>query len=159
MSQMENIESGDALKTKNLISKFVNVCARRLRSFLIICLVASLSSLALAADPATPETRTSGGPRRQLATILFAGLGGAVLGLSTLSFYGRPQDKLANIAIGFAGGVIIGTTYVTYRAATNPTEFYGTRPMIEDEIERNRSRQDAETAPRKAPTFAMTFEF
>src|SRR5580704_14870733 len=33
-----------------------------------------------------------GGPRKQLATIIFAGLGGAILGLSTLSFYGRPQD-------------------------------------------------------------------
>ena len=42
-----------------------------------------------------------------LATILFAGLGGSILGLSTLSFYGRPQDKLQNIAIGFAVGVIV----------------------------------------------------
>jgi glycerol uptake facilitator-like aquaporin len=67
----------------------------------------------------------SGGPRKQLATIIYAGLGGAVLGLSTLSFYGRPQDKLANIAIGFAVGVIVGTSVVTYNAATNPDEFYG----------------------------------
>jgi len=67
----------------------------------------------------------SGGPRRQLGTIIYAGLGGAVLGLSTLSFYGRPQDKLANIAIGFAVGVIVGTAAVTYSAATNPDEFYG----------------------------------
>ncbi len=137
----------------------VTAGAKCLRSFVIIGLIACLSSAALAVDPAAPETRSSGGPRRQLATILFAGLGGAVLGLSTLSFYGRPQEKLANIAIGFAGGVILGTTYVTYRAATNPSEFYGTRPMIEDEIERSRSRQDAETAPQRAPTFAMTFEF
>ena len=67
----------------------------------------------------------SGGPRRQLGTIIYAGLGGAVLGLSTLSFYGRPQDKLANIAIGFAVGVIGGTMAVTYNAATNPDDFYG----------------------------------
>lgn len=69
-----------------------------------------------------------GGPRRQLGTIIYAGLGGAVLGLSTLSFYGRPQDKLANIAIGFAVGVIAGTVAVTYSAATNPDEFYGSQP-------------------------------
>ncbi len=65
------------------------------------------------------------GPKRQAAVIIFAGLGGAVLGLSTLSFYGRPQDKLSNIAIGAAVGIIVGTIYVTYKAATQPTEFYG----------------------------------
>ena len=68
---------------------------------------------------------SSGGPRRQLATIIYSGLGGAVLGLSTLSFYGRPQDKLSNIAVGFAVGVIVGTIAVTYNAATNPDDFYG----------------------------------
>lgn len=71
------------------------------------------------------------GPRKQLATIVFAGLGGAILGLSTLSFYGRPQDKLSNIAIGFAFGVIGGTALVTYKAATNPSELYGRQIEIE----------------------------
>lgn len=73
-----------------------------------------------------------GGPRRQLATIIFAGLGGAILGLSTLSFYGRPQDNLSNIAVGFAVGVIAGTGYVTYKAATSPQDFYGTKPWLEE---------------------------
>ncbi len=69
---------------------------------------------------------STNGPRKQLATIIFAGLAGAILGLSTLSFYGRPQDYLSNIAIGFAIGVIIGTGYTTYQAATKPYEFYNT---------------------------------
>lgn len=64
--------------------------------------------------------KESFGPRRQVATIIYAGLGGAILGLSTLSFYGRPQDNLANIAIGFAVGVISGAVYTTYKAATRP---------------------------------------
>lgn len=64
------------------------------------------------------------GPKKQLATIIFAGLGGAVLGLSTLSFYGRPQEKLNNIAIGFAIGVIGGTLYTTYQTATQPRSYY-----------------------------------
>ncbi len=64
------------------------------------------------------------GPRRQISTIVYMGLAGAVLGLSTLSFYGRPQDKLTNIPIGFGLGVIIGTVYMTYQAAANPDEFY-----------------------------------
>ncbi len=77
------------------------------------------------------------GPRKQLATIIFAGLGGAILGLSTLSFYGRPQDKLANIAIGFAFGVIGGTALVTYKAATNPSELYGRQLELERALEMN----------------------
>jgi hypothetical protein len=71
------------------------------------------------------NTQQRFGPKRQATVIIFAGLGGAVLGLSTLSFYGRPQDKLSNIAIGAAVGIIVGTIYVTYKAATQPAEFYG----------------------------------
>jgi len=127
------------------------------KKFALFALVVSMASTSFGQQTPTPETHATGGPRRQLATILFAGLGGAVLGLSTLSFYGRPQDKLANIAIGFAGGVIVGTTYVTYKAATNPSEFYGhTKPLLEDEIER--SRPHAQTAP-KAPLYTLNFEF
>ncbi len=57
-------------------------------------------------------------PRRQMATIVYSGLGGLVLGLSTLSFYGRPQDHMSNIGMGFAIGVIIGAAYTTYQAAS-----------------------------------------
>ena len=64
------------------------------------------------------------GTRKQLATIIFSGLGGAILGLSTLSFHGRPQDNLSNIAVGFAIGIIAGTVYTTYKAATDPYEAY-----------------------------------
>ena len=82
------------------------------------------------------KTKASSGPRKQLATIIFAGLGGAVLGLSTLSFYGRPQDNLSNIAVGFAVGVITGTVIVTYRAATNPAEFYGSQYRPDESYKR-----------------------
>lgn len=68
---------------------------------------------------------TTQGPRKHLTTIVMAGLAGAILGLSTLSFYGRPQDKLSNIAAGFAIGIIIGAGYTTYKAATEPKEFMG----------------------------------
>ena len=99
----------------------------------VFALLLSFTSQSFAQSPAGDTTGrpTSTGPRKQLATILFMGLGGAILGLSTLSFYGRPQDKLSNIAIGFAFGVIVGTTYVTYKAATNPQDFYGLEPLRE----------------------------
>ncbi|MGE0526064.1 MAG: hypothetical protein AB7G93_02555 [Bdellovibrionales bacterium] len=74
------------------------------------------------------------GPRRYLSQIIFAGLAGAILGLSTLSFYGRPQDKLSNIAVGFAVGVIGGTMYTTFKAATEPHDFYGAYDLGTNEV-------------------------
>jgi hypothetical protein len=65
------------------------------------------------------------GPRKQISTIVFSGVAGAILGLSTLSFYGRPQERLSNIAVGAAVGIIIGAMYTTYRAAAEPRDFYG----------------------------------
>ncbi len=50
--------------------------------------------------------------RRNTAVVIFSSIGGAVLGLSTLSFYGRPQEHTDNITLGAAIGVIAGLTYV-----------------------------------------------
>lgn len=55
--------------------------------------------------------------RRAVVSIVFAGLGGAVLGLSTLSFYKEPQDHVGNVASGFALGIIAGVLGVTYYSA------------------------------------------
>lgn len=74
----------------------------------IICLV-SAAQVSFAQSPGVV------GPRRQIATIIFAGLGGAVLGLSTLSFYGEPQEHASNIATGFGLGIIGGVAYVSYK--------------------------------------------
>ena len=96
----------------------------RFKKCLVVLVLCSIVTPSFAQE--NPEAKTAAnGPRKQMATIIFAGLAGAVLGLSTLSFYGRPQDRLSNIAIGFAIGVIGGTIYVTYGAATKPREFYG----------------------------------
>lgn len=94
------------------------------RRFLKVLLTFScIFMLAFPSNSFAQEKKKKSGPRRQLATIVFSGLGGAVLGLSTLSFYGRPQEKLSNIAIGFALGVIAGTVFVTYKSATT-REYY-----------------------------------
>lgn len=101
--------------------------------FVILFLICDLTtqSLAQSQQPqaVSSEQSMSSGPKRQLATIVYAGLGGAVLGLSTLSFYGRPQDHLSNIAFGFGIGIIVGAMYTTYNAATNPKEFYSTEEI------------------------------
>jgi hypothetical protein len=52
------------------------------------------------------------GFRRGLATVMLAGVGGAILGLSTLSFYGEPQEHIGNIWTGLAFGAIGGAAYV-----------------------------------------------
>lgn len=106
----------------------------RLSSALVFTLIISLSCEAFAqnAGANSDKNKNLGGPRKQLATIVFAGLGGAVLGLSTLSFYGRPQERLNNIAIGFALGIMAGTAFVTYKTATNPSELYGRQRDIEE---------------------------
>ncbi|NQZ01406.1 MAG: hypothetical protein HRT45_12150 [Bdellovibrionales bacterium] len=97
------------------------------RIVLFVLLTLNLSFPAYAQYPQSNTQNQPGitsGPRKQLAVIVFAGLAGAILGLSTLSFYGRPQDHLSNIAVGFAVGIIVGTSYTTYKAATQPYEFY-----------------------------------
>jgi hypothetical protein len=124
---------------------------------LVTALVFSFATQSFAqGTDGTNSKPSSSGPRKQLATILFMGLGGAVLGLSTLSFYGRPQDRLSNIAIGFAFGVIAGTSYVTYKAATNPQEMYGLQ--LHDQSGRGAGSLafTKEPAPFKA---GWTFEF
>ena len=90
--------------------------------FLSVALLVSSTSAMAQAAAGNSSTQ---GTKKRINYIVVAGLGGAVLGLSTLSFYGRPQDKLSNIAIGFAFGVIAGTIMTTYQAASDPKEFYG----------------------------------
>lgn len=92
----------------------------------VFCLAATLvvgQPVSAQAPDATEKAELTG-TRKQLATIIFSGLAGAILGLSTLSFYGRPQEHLSNIAVGFAIGVIGGTIYTTYKAATKPYDVY-----------------------------------
>lgn len=82
------------------------LCRRSLSLFFVAVLV-------LGSAPAHAQgTSEFQGIRRSVATVIFAGLGGAVLGLSTLSFYGRPQDHTGNIYAGLGVGLIAGLGYV-----------------------------------------------
>lgn len=95
-------------------------------SRITICILLALSFFVHAPAYAQADGSSSArGAKKKINYIVLAGLGGAVLGLSTLSFYGRPQDKLSNIAIGAAFGIIVGTIMTTYQAASDPKEFYG----------------------------------
>lgn len=50
--------------------------------------------------------------KRTVATVIFSSLGGAVLGLSTLPFYGEPQEHANNITAGALIGFVAGVGYV-----------------------------------------------
>jgi hypothetical protein len=123
--------------------------------FLMILIVSvSLSLPTFAQNPAGNQSSTQAGPRKQLSTIFLAGMAGAVLGLSTLSFYGRPQDKLGNIAIGFAIGAVVGTVYTTYDTATQPDKYYGDfdSKILED-------KYFAQKEKMQIPLFAYQMDF
>jgi hypothetical protein len=122
---------------------------------LSLALTAPVAFAAPSKDPAS--TSKTNGPRRHLTTIVMAGLAGAILGLSTLSFYGRPQDRLSNVPVGFAIGVIIGATYTTYKAAAEPKDFYSVRdPQPELWKVATSTRVDHPPAPRAS---AVVFNF
>lgn len=59
-------------------------------------------------------------PRQAIGGILMAGLVGGILGLSTLSFYTRPQDNIRNITIGAGIGMIASAIYLTYSVSQVP---------------------------------------
>jgi hypothetical protein len=50
------------------------------------------------------------------------GAGGAILGLSTLSFYDTPSKHISNIWTGAAIGVIAGVIFVAYNSAQKGSE-------------------------------------
>jgi hypothetical protein len=55
---------------------------------------------------------------QDLSMVVGAGVAGAILGLSTLSFADVPKDHLKNIAIGGALGIVIGVGLVVFNQAT-----------------------------------------
>ncbi len=119
---------------------------------MIVVLLVSTQSFAQNNNQSTSKI----GPKKQLTMIFLSGLGGAVLGLSTLSFHGRPQDHLGNIAIGFAVGVVFGTIYVTYNTATKPKEYLGETldPLYFNPT--NRESADFKPVPQLA-SYTLTF--
>lgn len=124
--------------------------SKTFKLFVAVLLVTSFSLPSYSQGTNSADTKT--GPRRQITTIFLSGLAGAVLGLSTLSFRGRPQDHLGDIAIGFGIGAVIGTIYTTYDTATSPEKYYGEFDPTKD-IQYEQKNSDL------VPLFAYQFEF
>jgi hypothetical protein len=62
--------------------------------------------------------------KRDLGIVTAAGVGGAVIGLSTLSFVDKPSKNLKNVLIGGAIGIIVGVGIVAYMQATQSSKVY-----------------------------------
>lgn len=60
--------------------------------------------------------------QQDLLIVAGGGIGGAIIGLSTLSFTNQPSKHISNIWTGAALGVIAGVIYVVYDSATRNQE-------------------------------------
>jgi hypothetical protein len=58
------------------------------------------------------------GIKSDFRTIIFAGIGGAVLGLSTLSFVDKPSEELRRVSYGFAIGAILASFGMLYKVTS-----------------------------------------
>lgn len=91
-----------------------------IRTFCAFATVVVFFISSLAGAQTTSSTSMTG-VRRGVAVVMFAGLAGAVIGLSTLSFYGEPQEHIGNIWTGLAIGVLAGSGYMLSQGSRNAT--------------------------------------
>lgn len=74
--------------------------------------------------------------KQDITVVVALAAGGAILGLSTLSFVERPKDHLKNIVVGGALGTIVGVGLVAYNQASKSKNLYNEggedRAQLED---------------------------
>ncbi len=125
----------------------------------------SFAPCALAEDNSNDILQESLG---DLSLVGGMGLGGAILGLSTLSFVEEPKDHLKNILIGGAFGVIVGVGVVAWQQATKskgtyenhglvPSADFGTSQRVAWQAKQTEKsfRKNA----KNFPTFSYAFDF
>jgi hypothetical protein len=67
---------------------------------------------------------------KDMSIVLGVGAGGAILGLSTLSFVEEPSKHLKNITVGGAIGIVIGVGIVMFSQATRSSSVIGSQAQI-----------------------------
>lgn len=92
----------------------------------LICALLSLTLLATAVNPVmaqdSGEDDIIKNTQNDIMLVAVAGAGGAVLGLSTLSFVEKPSKHVSNIWTGAALGIIAGVIFVAYNSAQKGSE-------------------------------------
>lgn len=91
-----------------------------MKKWLSLALIFQLLTLNLAF--AEPEDDIISSTQNDIILVGVAGATGAVLGLSTLSFYDTPSTHISNVWTGAAIGVIAGVIWVAYNSATKSQE-------------------------------------
>lgn len=94
--------------------------------------------------------------KRNVAAVLFASLGGAILGLSTLSFYGEPQEHTDNITLGALVGFAAGVGYVVYDSAQPVNQNYEYTQIFDLD---QKSRRSLAFYRPSSSVIRMTFDF
>lgn len=95
--------------------------------------------------------------KRNIATVLFASLGGAVLGLSTLSFYGEPQEHTNNITLGALVGFVAGVGYVVYDSSRPVPSGHEEFSQVFDQDQKTRRALAFQT--KAPPLFLISYDF
>ena len=94
-----------------------------LRKIIVLVLSSQLISLS-SFSAETGDSKLLEDSVADMYTVAGAGLGGAILGLSTLSFVEEPGDHLKNILVGAALGVMGGVAFVGYSTANKGRDLY-----------------------------------
>jgi hypothetical protein len=93
----------------------------KLSKKILSCLISAfivLNPLKLSAQEAAASAGLFDESVKDISVVLGAGVAGAILGLSTLSFVEKPKEHTKNIAIGGAIGIVIGVGMVMLGQAT-----------------------------------------
>lgn len=106
---------------------------------------------------------------KDITTVFVMGAGGAVLGLSTLSFTETPKNHLRNILVGGAIGIIAGVGYVAYKQASVGQEVIRGAEVAPDQDQRfstyarnswhEEVHQNFQSAPAADASVSYTFTF
>lgn len=121
---------------------------RKWTSFLLVALMLISTSLA--------PTHANASAKRSLAAVLFASLGGAIVGLSTLSFYGEPQEHTNSITLGALVGFAGGVGYAVYDSSRPTPPMYEYGSVFERE---QLNRKALVTNTKASPMVSVTFNF
>lgn len=94
-----------------------------MKKWLCVFLIFQLMTLNVAlAQEETAEDDIIKNTQNDILIVAGAGVGGAVLGLSTLSFYDKASKHISNVWTGAAIGIIAGVIFVAYSSAQKGSE-------------------------------------
>jgi hypothetical protein len=113
-------------------------------------------------DQEAPNYSLADQTKNDMMVIAAAGVGGAVLGLSTLSFVDEPGDHFDNVLTGAAVGLIVGVLYVAYRQAYGPAGIFTHNQQFKSSPDLYRSTMisDTKTSFISSPlAFQWTWQF